>query len=241
MLTAATCLWQDNKKVPSSLKWRDFYFSQIIFVRVSANFIIPKNLIMSRGIKGFLLLFSIVFLSATSCRQKQKDASKKYISVLSIIEKQVAHIDTSLYSIRKINIVDSIQSDTAYIPREEFRTAAKDFLDIPDLSKQDIAARFKEETRYDSLIKRVIITYTPLNPKTEVIQKQEILVSQEIMPDSSNKVSNIIIEKVKNNREGFWGQKMFWSTDKSFLITTTIQKPGKPEEITTIKVVWNDD
>lgn len=56
-----------------------------------------------------------------------------------------------------------------------------------------------------------------------------------------HKVTNIIIEKIKNNKEGFWGQKMLWRTDKSFIIVTTTQKPGEPEKITTLKVVWNEE
>ncbi|MGB3007861.1 MAG: hypothetical protein WBC06_15205 [Chitinophagaceae bacterium] len=196
---------------------------------------------MSRLFNKHLILFSSLLLIAFSCKTKQKEEAKKYISVLSIIEKQVAHIDTSLYSIQKIIVTDSIHSDTTYIAREDFRTAAKDFLDIPDLSQQNVANRFKAETRFDSLIQRVIITYSPVNPKIEEIQKQELLVSQELMPDSTNKVTNIIIEKIKNNREGFWSQKMLWRTDKSFLIITTTQKPGEPEKITTVKVVWNEE
>lgn len=196
---------------------------------------------MNRLLNSYLVLFSLFLLIAFSCKHKQKAETKKYISILSIIERQVAHIDTSLYSIKRILITDSLHSDTTYIPREDFRAVAKDFLDIPDLSQQSVASRFKVENRFDSLIKRIIITYTPINPKTEEIQKQEILISRELMPDSTNKVTNIIIEKIKNNKEGFWGQKMLWRTDKSFIIVTTTQKPGEPEKITTLKVVWNEE
>lgn len=187
---------------------------------------------------GFIL-FVVSYLPACKNQPENKD-DKHYISVRSIIEKQVAHIDTSLYSIVKITDYDSLHSDTSYIPREEFRNAAKDFLEIPDLSDTKIANRYKEENRYDSLIRKVIITYSPLNPKEEEIQKQELLVSPDIMVDSSNKVTNIIIDRVKKNRDGFWGQQMLWITDKSFLITTTTQKPGETERIVTTRVIWND-
>jgi len=186
-----------------------------------------------------LTLFAIFSLAACKGKQPGKD-DKHFISVRSIIEKQVAHIDTSLYSIIKITVYDSLHSDTAYISREDFRNAAKEFLEIPDLSDSKIASRFKEENRYDSLIRKVIITYSPLNPKEEEIQKQELLVSPDEMVDSSNKVTNIIVDRVKKNRDGFWGQQMLWFTDKSFLITTTTQKPGEPEKVVITKVVWND-
>ncbi len=187
-----------------------------------------------------ILFFAAMFFSSCNNQAGKKD-DKHYISVRSIIEKQVAHIDTSLYSIVKITVYDSLNSDTTYIPREDFRNIAKDFLEIPDLSDSKIADRFKEENRYDSLIRKVIITYLPVNPKEEEIQKQELLVSPDIMVDSSNKVTNIIIDRVKKTRDGFWGQQMLWTTDKSFLITTTTQKPGEQEKIITTRVIWNDE
>ena len=35
-------------------------------------------------------------------------------------------------------------------------------------------------------------------------------------------------------------QNMLWLMDKSFQVATTIQKPGKPEKTTTVKVAWNE-
>jgi hypothetical protein len=189
------------------------------------------------------LFFLIVMISFffVACKKKKKTEGPRYISVPSIVEAQVKDIDTSLYSIRKIVIHDSAHTDTTFIPREEFRAAAKEFLEVPDLSKPEIASRFKEENRYDSLIRKVIITYTAMNPKEEELQKQELLVSPDEMVDSSNKVTNIIIQKAKRTKDGFWGQNLLWTTDRSFLITTTTQKPGEPEKVTTTRVVWNDE
>jgi hypothetical protein len=185
-----------------------------------------------------LLIFSALIIAA-SCKSKDKEAPKNFISVLSLIEKQVAHIDTSLYSIVKVETRDSLHSDTSYIKREDFRAVAKEFLEIPDLSDPKVAKRYKEENRYDELLNRVIITYTPLNPEKEEIQKQEILVTPNVA--TGDKLNNIIIERVINTRDGFLEKKMLWQTDKSFLITTTSQKPGEPEIITTTRVTWNED
>lgn len=188
---------------------------------------------------SLLLVFSGLLLAG--CGSKPAEETKGYISVQSIIEKQVAHIDTSLYVIKKIIFIDSLHNDTIDIHRKDFRAVAKDFLEIPDLSDPKVSKRYKEENRYDSLIKRVVITYTPLNPKKEEIQKQEMLVSQEIGIDGNNKVTGIIIDRVRNNKEGYFSQNMLWRLDKSFLITTTTQKPGEAEVISTIKVTWNED
>lgn len=186
----------------------------------------------------FQLILAVVVLSS-ACKEKEKEDEKKFISVLSLIEKQVAHIDTSLYAITKYVIKDSLYIDTLYIPREEFRSMAKDFLEIPDLSAKKVAKRYKEETRYDELLNRVIISYIPLNPEKEEIQKQEILVTPNIA--TGDKVNTILISRVINNRDGFLQKEMLWQMDKSFQVVTSTQKPGQPEVITTTKVTWNEE
>lgn len=189
--------------------------------------------------KKYFVVLLPVMLALPACHSKKKEPEKKFVSVLSLIESQVAHVDTSLYSIIKTVNTDSLQADTVYIPREEFRAAAKDFLSIPDLSDQKVAKRFKEETMYDQTINRVIITYTPENPAKEEIQKQELLVT----PNAANgdKVNTIIINQVISNRDGFMQKNMLWQMDKSFQVVTTLQKPGNPEKITTVKVTWNEE
>jgi hypothetical protein len=189
--------------------------------------------------KIYFLLLPAAFIILPSCKQKREEKEKKFISVLSLIKKQVAHVDTALYSIKKIVYTDSLHSDTTYIRREDFRSQAKDFLEIPDLSDSKVANRYKEEARYDETLNRVVITYSPENPDKEEIQKQEILITPN--PASGDEVNNIIINRVVSNRNGFLQKNMLWQMDKSFQVVTTTQKPGQPELTTTVKVTWNED
>ena len=180
----------------------------------------------------FLLLITL-----TSC---ESTPAKKYISIPSLIQEQVAHVDTSLYAITKYVYqgTDTLPSDTIYIPREEFKKAAADFLAILDLSIPSNARRFKEENRYDPLLERVILTYTPIKPNQEDWQKQEVMVKPD--PATGDKVTTIIASKVQNNRNGLIQVEMLWLFDRSFQVTQTTQAPGKEPVITTYKVIWND-
>jgi hypothetical protein len=188
----------------------------------------------------YALLSLMLFFGLTSCKTKEKEPAKNYISIVSLIKKQVAHVDTSLYPIMKILTKDSLQSDTVYIPREEFAAAAKDFLDIPDLSDPKVTKRYKEEqARYDDLLNRVVITYTPLSPDKEEVKKQEVLITPNAA--AGDKVTNIIIVREINNRDSFLQKKMLWQMDKSFQVITTRQKPGIPEKTTVMKVSWNEE
>ena len=185
------------------------------------------------------LLFSVVIL-ASSCKQKKKEEDKHFISVVSLIKKQVEQVDTSVYNIIKTVYIDSLHIDTTYIRREQFADIAKDFLDIPDLSDKKVAKRYKEEPAVqDEMLNRVIITYTPINPDKEEVKKQELLATP--VPGQEARVNNIIIIREISNRDSFLQKKMLWQLNKSFQIVTTSQKPGKPEVTSTTKVTWNED
>jgi hypothetical protein len=185
------------------------------------------------------LLFTVSLLACNSS-DKEEQSKKKFISVLSLIESQVKHVDTSLYSIMKVVYTDTFQADTTYIPREEFRKIANDFLTIPDLWNPKVAKKYREEpARYDDMMGRVILTYVPIDPDKEEIKKQELLITPS--PVLGDKVSNIMINREISNRDSFIRKDMLWLMDRSFQVTTTSQKVGKPEIITVTRVIWNED
>lgn len=185
------------------------------------------------------LIAVVIILFLASCKHKDEGKSS-FISVVSLIRAEVAHVDTSLYPIVKTITYDSTHTDTFYIPREEFAKEAKDFLEIPDLSEKKTAKRYKEEPpRYDESLGRVIFKYTPLKPENEEVKSQEFLATP--VPGADAKINNVIIIREISNRDSFLQKKLFWQMNRSFQIITTSQKPGKPEVTTITKVAWNED
>ena len=180
------------------------------------------------------LFATILFIAA--CKHKVKK-EEKFFPVLSYIKSQVAHVDTSLYPIQKIMIIDSTHSDTTDMSREQFRGLAADFLSIPDLASAEYAKRFKEEKLYDESLNTVIINYAPVNAEQELVQGEEVLI---VPGETGDRVKNIIINTTISNRDGFVQKKMLWKVDESFQVTTISQKPGQPETTTTMKVTWNE-
>ena len=186
---------------------------------------------------SFKLLILIVLLMPSACRQKEKNNKEKFFPVVSFIQSQVAAIDTSLYSIKKITSVDSLKADTVYIPREQFRDAASDFLSIPDLASPKYDTRYTEEKMFDETMNRVMLTYTPLKPEKEEIQRQEVL----IKPDpSGDKITNIIVNRIVNTKDSLVQKRLLWKVDESFQVITTKQLKGQPETTSTVKVIWNE-
>lgn len=173
-----------------------------------------------------------------ACKQKEKSSKEKFFPVLSFIQSQVKDIDTSLYTIRKLVYIDSVKTDTIFLPREQFRETAKDFLSIPDLSSSAYEDRYTEEKRFDETMNRVVLTYSPLKPEKEEIQGQEVL----IKPDpSGDKITNIIINRFVNTKDSSVQKRLLWTVDESFQVITTKQLNGQPETTSTIKVVWGEN
>lgn len=184
------------------------------------------------------LISLILWFPFIACKQKEKGSQEKFFPVLSFIQSQVADIDTSLYSIRKLVFRDSLRTDTIYIPREQFREAAKDFLSIPDLSSSKYQDRYTEEKQFDETMNRVVLIYTPLKPEKEEIQRQEVL----IKPDpSGDKITNIIINQVINNKDSSVQKRLLWKVDESFQIVNIKQLKGQPETTSTVKIVWGEN
>ncbi|MBL7739245.1 MAG: hypothetical protein JNK14_08490 [Chitinophagaceae bacterium] len=180
----------------------------------------------------------LVLLFACHSKKKDSPAKEKFFPVLSYIKSQVAHIDTSLYSLKKITFIDSIRTDTTYYRREHIRELAVDFLNIPDIFDDTFSERFKEYKQFDQTLNKVIITYTPVNPEKEEIQRQEILITP---APEGDKVSTIIIDHFASNKDSMVQKRLLWQVDKSFQVVTTKQLPGRPETNTTFKVIWNED
>lgn len=189
--------------------------------------------------KKWLIAGGCLLVTWMACKNNTAP-SQNFISIPSLIEAQVAHVDTSLYSITRYDYrgTDSIAFDTLYIPREQFRKEGAAFLSLPDLSMARYAKRFYEESRYDELLKKVIVSYLPIDSKNEEVQKEEVHVSPSVA--EGDKVTTILASKVINDRNGLRQEELLWLIDKSFTIVRTTQLPGQPAQLITTKVIWNE-
>ena len=181
---------------------------------------------------------TILGLLLFSCGNEEETTNKKFVSISSFIGSQVAGVDSSLYSIRKYTYIDSTRIDTEYIHRDNFKQAAADFLNIPDITRGKLADEYEESTQFDETLNRVMIIYTPKDPEKQQIQREEIV----IKPDGSgDKVTSIFVHFVNESRDSVVEKKMIWRVDESFQVVTTRQLPQQPEKTTTYKVAWNEN
>jgi hypothetical protein len=169
-----------------------------------------------------------VFLFLACCKGKKEEPTEKAGSfpVLSFIKSQVAHIDTSLYSITKIVTVDST-SDTTYLKREEFRKEAKDFLELPDIATE--IEDYTEEKSFDPLLNQAVLVYTAKEDDAS-IKKEQVYIE----PDNGegDKVKTFIIDQVL---DGSASKTLVWNVDSHFQV---ISRSGSDGKTTITKVIW---
>jgi hypothetical protein len=188
--------------------------------------------------KNAILLIGCLIITGLCCKQNKKsNKSDTFFPVISFLKSQVAHVDTSLYRLIRIDITDSLQ-DTVRIKRGEFRDLAKDFLETPDITDKSLKKKYKEDKSYDESLDRVILTYTPNENNMEVL-REEVIIS----PNTSegDQVKSIIIERMIDGKDSSILKRLLWQVNKSFQVVTLIQKLNQPEITQTFKVTWNEE
>src|SRR6476620_8335443 len=134
-----------------------------------------------------IVMFAMAFL--IGCKQKEeKKTDADYFPATSYINSQIAHVDTSVFSIIKIVERDSL-FDTVYLKREDFKKEAADFLALPDISSEKLRTKYSESKQFDEALQKITFAYTPLDNEQPI--QQEVVV---VKPDPNiDKVETIFI------------------------------------------------
>jgi hypothetical protein len=185
--------------------------------------------------KFFAIILFSLFIAGCSNKKKNDNRDISFFPVKSFIKSQISHVDTSVYTIIKIETTNGVR-DTTYIKREEFSKYANEFLTTPDIASEDLRNDYKETNLYDELLEKAIINYTTTDKEAEV-QRVEIIVSPST--GDGDKVESIFIDRLINNNKKTITKRMLWEVDKRYRIST-ISTDGKTEKVHTIDVIWND-
>lgn len=187
--------------------------------------------------KKYLALFAgLLSICFYNCGQKKNDETGKgFFPVLSYLQSQVKHVDTSLYSIMRI-MIKGDTSDTIFIKRENFRALAKDFLDVPDLTEKKYTELYTETRFFDGSLNRIIITYSPKNEDLEIRREEVQIIHDE---SGADRVKSIIIDKFVPGKDSSLQKRLLWDVDESFQVISILQKPNQPETTEIMKVIWN--
>lgn len=190
--------------------------------------------------KTYLFLSIILFVFLLACKDKDKPADDQAISAVSIIKGQLNGLDTSLYQITKIETTTTPGQpqgfpDTTVIKREEIRKFASAFLSLPDITTDDYSKKYTEDKLIDAEQSTLNITATAKDQNAE-IQRQILIAGIDDL--SSGKIKSVYIERNQPSADSILEQKLLWEIDRSFMITTIIQKENQPEKIHRVRIAW---
>jgi len=190
-----------------------------------------------KKIIGLLVIFSVLQACRSGKKNENQDSKNNVTPVLSFIQSQVSQIDTSLFAIQKIEILDSLHSDTIDVSRNDFRSLAKDFLSIADISSKKYKDEYEETKNYDQDLQLISFLTLPKAAPSSDIQKQEVI----IKPDyEGGKIQTIYIDRGWSNKDSSVIKKMIWQVDEYFQVLTLKQLPGQAETSHILKVTWKD-
>jgi len=181
-----------------------------------------------------LRFFLALAICYASCRQKKNDV----FPALDFIKGQVAHVDTSLYSIIKLVPTTDSTYDTTYVKREDFKALAKDFLETPDISKK-FGGKYTEERMMNNDLGLVVFIAMTKDDDLEV-RRQEVRIKPDEGNGSNDQIKSVYIEKAKNNKDSSVTKRMTWYTDSRFQIVTITQRKNEKEKSSVMEVVWNN-
>jgi hypothetical protein len=182
-------------------------------------------------------MLGLLILSLLSCKGKEKaEEEVSFFPIKSYLLSQAAKVDTSVYAIRKITTINT-KSDTAYIRREDFRAAAKDFLELPDIAEKKWKQDYHETKQFVEELNSAVLTYTPKEADDAEIRRQEVIIQPSAEGDQ---VKTIFIETAAEKGNTSIKKKMLWEIDKWFRIVSITQKQNEPERIETVQVIWNN-
>ncbi len=184
--------------------------------------------------KQSALLLCISLLAYACGGNNAATEAVEFFPAHSFLQSQVKHIDTSLYPLRKVEKAGG-RTDTTFIRREQFRSFAADFLNMPDIAASKWKDDYTESRIYDDVLKRAIFSYTPKEEDATIL-RQDITIEPGAAGDDA--VKTIFINKLDENGDSSVQKRMLWEVGRRFQVATTVSRKGEADRSRTLEVWW---
>lgn len=180
-----------------------------------------------------------LFLLAVGCKskkQKKSDVPVANFFVNDYLKGQVARLDSVEGQFIKIETVDG-RSDSVMLSSAQAKLQAREFLDLPDISKEDVRDDYEVSHLYDELQEAFIFTYQ--TKEDHPVRFQNITVEPQMNAEGKNDIRSVYVDFWDSKEQSLTRKKFLWEANKSFEVITSIEVAGQPEKIKKLRVVWN--
>lgn len=181
------------------------------------------------------LAFSLFACNNNSSDKKlETEGDVSFFPTASFFAGQVKMVDSLQLPVLKYVTVNG-HTDTSQITTREMGLMATDFLQT-DLTGPEFRKLYKEQSFADQSISSVTLTYSTTH-KELPIQRLDVLINPN--PVLNDKVRSIYIEKLEKHGDTSVLKKMYWKTDKHFLVISSASVDNDPAKVTELRVQWN--
>ena len=189
--------------------------------------------------KNYLVIaFAFLLLACNNESDKNKSddtgGEVSFFPTASFFAGQVKMIDSLQLPVLKF-VTRNGHTDTTQISTRELGIMAADFLQT-DLSDPELRKSYKEESFADQSISSITLTYSTKNRDLPV-QRMDVLINPD--PVMNDKVRSIYIEKLEKHGDTSVLKKMYWKTDKHFLVISSAKAANDTPVITQLRVQWD--
>lgn len=183
-----------------------------------------------------LVILGAALLSVVACSNntQKKAASAKpvgdYFSIDGFIQGQVKQIQSEPYFIYK-KMGESL-ADSAASSVRELRLYSDSFR-FPELQSQQ-KYWYVEQNFGDKANEEYTLNYTAQNDSA-VIKYADV-----VFDDETNAVKRIFLQKMWQQADTSYEQKLYWKTNRYLLLVTISRAPHQEAKAHQVKIVWNE-
>jgi len=191
------------------------------------------------NMKNYLaIVFSFLTLACNNApdsnKTEENSGEVSFFPTASFFAGQVKMVDSLQLPVLKF-VTSNGHTDTTQITTREMGLMATDFLQT-DLSGPELRKLYKEESFADQSISSITLTYSTKDRNLPV-QRMDVLINPD--PVLNDKVRSIYIEKLEKHGDTSVLKKMYWKTDKHFLIISSAKVDNDSAKITQLRVQWD--
>jgi len=182
------------------------------------------------------LAFSLFACNNNSSDKKtESEGEVSFFPTASFFAGQVKMVDSLQLPVLKFVTAANGHTDTSQITTREMGLMATDFLQT-DLTGPEFRKLYKEQSFADQSISSVTLTYSTTH-KELPIQRLDVLINPN--PVMNDKVRSIYIEKLEKHGDTSVLKKMYWKTDKHFLVISSASVDNDSAIVTQLRVQWD--